>query len=197
MKKILLIITVILLITVTCLSFWIKNERTERKRFEQNQTSLLSSVEYYKTEAGNSAASVQRLELSKSEIEKHCEDLTRTISDLNIKVKRMQSASSTTTKTEVKIETIIKDSVVIRDNIVDTLQCIEYADPWLSVDGCIDKDSFSGAITNVDTIVQIVHRIPKKFWFIRYGTKAIRQEVVSKNPHTQIVYTEYIELKKK
>ena len=33
--------------------------------------------------------------------------------------------------------------------------------------------------------------------FIRWGTKAIRQEVVSSNPHTQIVYTEYIQFTKK
>jgi len=35
--------------------------------------------------------------------------------------------------------------------------------------------------------------LPRRFLFIRYGTKAIRQEMVSSNPHTQLVYTEYIE----
>ena len=47
----------------------------------------------------------------------------------------------------------------------------------------------------MDTIKQIVHRVPKKFLFIKYGTKGIKQEVVSKNPHTKIVFTEYRELK--
>ncbi|MEG1673358.1 MAG: DUF6549 family protein, partial [Alistipes sp.] len=33
--------------------------------------------------------------------------------------------------------------------------------------------------------------------FFRYGVKAIKLDVVSKNPHSKIVYTEYIELKRK
>ncbi|WP_353739197.1 DUF6549 family protein, partial [Muribaculum intestinale] len=51
-------------------------------------------------------------------------------------------------------------------------------------------------VVSCDTIKQIIHRVPKKFWFIKWGCKAIRQEVVSTNPHTKITYTEYIELKK-
>ena len=41
---------------------------------------------------------------------------------------------------------------------------------------------------------QVVHRVPRKFIFIPYGTKAIRQEVWLSNPNTELVYTEYIEL---
>lgn len=37
-------------------------------------------------------------------------------------------------------------------------------------------------------------RVSQRFLFIRWGTKAIRQEVVSSNPHTRIVYTDYIKL---
>ena len=61
----------------------------------------------------------------------------------------------------------------------------------------IRADSVSCRVVSVDTLQQIVHRVPRRFLFIRWGTKAIRQEVVSSNPHTNIVYTEYIELKRK
>ncbi|WP_350308236.1 DUF6549 family protein [Gabonibacter massiliensis] len=47
-----------------------------------------------------------------------------------------------------------------------------------------------------DTLVQIVYRVPRKFLFIRWGTKAIRQEVISKNPYSKITYSRYIELRK-
>ena len=40
-------------------------------------------------------------------------------------------------------------------------------------------------------------KISQLWLFFRWGTKAIRQEVVSSNPHTKIVYSEYIELKKR
>ena len=63
------------------------------------------------------------------------------------------------------------------------------------MNGVLDGDTFSAKIESVDTLQQVVHRIPKKFLFIKWGTKAIRQEVVSSNPHSKIVYTEYIELK--
>ena len=47
-------------------------------------------------------------------------------------------------------------------------------------------------IESVDTLRQIVHRVPRRFLFIRFGTKAVRQEIVSSNPHTRIVYAEYV-----
>ena len=60
--------------------------------------------------------------------------------------------------------------------------------------------SYTGTSSHIvqsrDTLVQIVHRVPKRFLFFRFGTKAIRQEVVSMNPHTKVAYADYIELKK-
>ena len=76
------------------------------------------------------------------------------------------------------------------------LPAIKWKDPWVNVDGIIKPDSTVDlSIQSVDTLFQVVHRVPKKFLFIRYGTKAIRQEITSSNPHTKIVYSEYIELK--
>ena len=43
-----------------------------------------------------------------------------------------------------------------------------------------------------DTLRQIIHRVPRRFLFLRFGTKAVRQEIVSSNPHSRIVYTEYV-----
>lgn len=62
------------------------------------------------------------------------------------------------------------------------------------MEGILYDDSLSYAVHSVDTLHQVVHRVPRKCWFIRYGTKAIRQEVWSSNPNTELVYTEYIEL---
>lgn len=51
-------------------------------------------------------------------------------------------------------------------------------------------------IESRDTLRQIVHRIPRRFLFIRWGTKALRQEIISSNPHTRIVYSEYIRIER-
>lgn len=196
MKKILLYVNVALVLTVSVLSCWLNNVREEKKRLADNQEALLSDVDYYKTESGKNAASVLKLELSKSELENHCQDLTKTIDELNIKIGRIQSASTTITKTEVKIQTVVRDSIVYRDLPVN-LKVIKWRDPWVVLNGVLDGETFSANIESIDTLSQVVHRIPKKFLFIKWGTKAIRQEMVSSNPHSKIVYTEYIELKKK
>lgn len=194
MKKILLYVNVALILTVSVLSYWLNNVREEKKRLADNQEALLSDVDYYKTESGKNAASVLKLELSKSELENHCQDLTKTIDDLNIKIGRIQSVSTTATKTEVEIQTVVRDSIVFRDLPVN-LKVVKWRDPWVTLNGVLDGETFSAKIESVDTLSQVVHRIPKKFLFIKWGTKAIRQEVVSSNPHSKIVYTEYIELK--
>lgn len=194
MKKILLYVNVALILTVSVLPYWLNNVREEKKRLADNQEALLSDVDYYKTESGKNAASVLKLELSKSELENHCQDLTKTIDDLNIKIGRIQSVSTTVTKTEVEIQTVVRDSIVYRDLPVN-LKVVKWRDPWVTLNGVLDGETFSAKIESVDTLSQVVHRIPKKFLFIKWGTKAIRQEVVSSNPHSKIVYTEYIELK--
>ena len=194
MRKILLYGNIALIIAVMVLSCWLNNTREEKKRLANNQESLLSDIEYYKTESGKNAASVQKLVLTKSELEKHCQDLTQTVEDLGIKVKRLQSATTTVTKTEVEIQTVVRDSIVYRDRPV-ILKTIKWKDPWIKLDGILDGDNFSAKIQSIDSLSHVAHRVPKKFLFFRFGTKAVRLEVVNKNPHSKIVYTEYIEIK--
>jgi len=197
MRKILIYAVIFLSILATVLYWQLSEVKTEKKRLANNQEALLTDVETYKTEAGKNAASVLRLELSKSELEKYNKDLTQTVSDLKIKISRIQSASTTATSTDYSITTPVRDSIVYRDRLIpDTLKRITYNDAWLDLDGTIRKGIFSGNIQSRDTLVHIIHRIPKKFLFFKWGTKAIRQEVTTKNPHSKIVYTQYIELKR-
>ena len=198
MNKYLSIACVIL--AVSCASLWGLNSnlRQEKERLTGNQEALMEEVQYYQDEAGRNAASVQRLELSKAELEAYNGELTKRIEDLNIKLKRVQAATTTATQTKVEIKTIIKDTIIYRDTGMLVLPAIKWQDPWVNVDGIIKPDSTVDlSIQSVDTLFQVVHRVPKKFWFIKYGTKAIRQEITSSNPHTKIVYSEYIELKRR
>lgn len=195
MKKYLLIACVILAVLCASLLGAVRELTQEKDRLTGNQEALMEEVQYYQDEAGRQAASVQRLELSKSELEAYNGELTQRIEDLNIKLKRVQAATTTATQTNVEIKTIIKDTIIYRDAGMLVLPAIKWQDPWVNVDGIIKPDSTVDlSIQSVDTLFQVVHRVPKKFWFIKYGTKAIRQEITSSNPHTKIVYSEYIEL---
>ncbi|KAA6320446.1 hypothetical protein EZS27_029782 [termite gut metagenome] len=175
-----------------------QNIKADRDRLSQNQHALLEDITFYKTEDGESAAKVERLELTKREFEKQCADLKEEVNALGIKTKYLQSVINTTTKTEAYISTNVRDSIVYRnrEQPPDTLRCFDFADPYLRVDGCVEKDTFSGHIVSYDSLIFVAHRVPKKFLFIRWGTKAVELDVVTKNPHSEIIYNRYIELRK-
>ncbi len=197
MKK--FIIALLVLLVSACIFFaygW-REQKRESKRLSRNQSALLADVQLYKTQAGENAAKVQKLELTKSEFEKQCVTLKNEVEALGIKTKRLESVISTSSKTEAQIVAPVKDSLVYRDREQppDTLRCFSFADDYLKVNGCIEKDTFNGKIESRDTLIHAVHRVPKKFLFFRFGCKAIELEVVSKNPHSKIIYSRYIELK--
>jgi hypothetical protein len=180
---------------------WWQNVRIQRvtkenTRLESNQNTLLSDIDRYQTRDGINVASIERLQLTKKELEKNKKELIEIIKGLNIKVKRLVSLTETTTNTEYDVITPVSDTVIILKTDTIELKCIDYKNIWLTLNGCFDDKEFKGEIASRDSIVQVVHRVPKMFWFIKYGTKGIRQEVFSKNPHTTIIYNEYIELTK-
>ena len=180
-----------------CSALYIHNKalRADNDRLTANQTALMQKATYYKTEAGKSAASVQKLELSYSELKDNYKRVCRTADELGVKVKRLQSAMTTATETEVKVITQVRDSIVYRNGAVDTLKAFSWHYAWVNILGELKGRDVSLNVVSQDTLIQIVHRVPKKFLFFRWGTKAIRQEITSTNPHTKITYTEYIELK--
>lgn len=195
--KILLGIIIALALAVFILGKSNKSLRSDNDRLQGNNEALMEEVVTYMDIADRSAASVQMLELKKSELEKNYQDICQRAKDLGLQVKRLQAASKTETQTKVEIQTIVRDSIVYRDGILDSLKRIEWRDPWVQVEGTLHNDSLDLNVSSVDTLYQFIHRVPHKFWFIKWGTKAIRQEISSSNPHTKIIYTEYIELKKK
>ena len=193
MKRYILII--ILVIIIFFLSRSLHRQRQENDRLSSNQTALFQDISYYRTRDSLSAVGVEKLTLTKKELEQNCEALARDIKDLKIKLKRVQSVSQASIETEHIIRTVVRDSLIVRDR-VDTLQCIDYHDNYLTLSGCIEHNHFSGHIMSRDTLLQVIHRVPHRWWFIKWGTKAVRQEIVSKNPHTHVVYSRYIELKR-
>ena len=86
----------------------------------------------------------------------------------------------------------------IRDTVVrhDTVRLFRWRDRWVAVEGRLTADSVVCRVESVDTLHPIVHRIPRRFLFIRWGTKALRQEIRSANPHTRIVHAEYVKIER-
>lgn len=204
MKKYLLMILAVAIGTIVLLTSLLVKEKAENKRLADNQDALMYKCEEYQSESGRNAMSAMELQLSYEELEEHYMDIVAKAEDLNLQVKRLQSASESSTATQVEFQTVLRDSIIYRDRIltdtlykyIDTIQTFNWSDPWITCKGNIQDDSINVNITSNDTITTFVHRVPKKWWFFRWGTKAIKQEVVCSNPHTKLNYTEYIELKK-
>lgn len=224
MKRYLIIALLVLSGLLWIQTVRLRDERAERRRVQSNNEVLTDSVEFYRTASGKHAASRQVLELRASELERYNAQLAATVRELRIRTRRLETAATTATRTEVQITAPLKpagpqpsawekygagvrraaDSVKAALDRkfsglpkVPEAKVFRWSDRHVSVDGVIRDDSASCRVVSVDTLQQIVHRVPRRFLFIRWGTKAIRQEVVSSNPHTNIVYTEYIELKRK
>ena len=177
---------VLLMVCCTLLAVAWEHSNDECKRLEKNQTGLLEQIGYYKTKAGKSAASAQELTLTKQEVEAHCIELTKMVDELGIKLKRVQHASTTALDSKVVIHTIVKDSIVYVNNTTDTIKSFTWSDDWTDIAGTLNDEEAKIAIHSVDTLRQIVHRVPKRFLWFKFGTKAIRQEIVSSNPHNKI-----------
>ena len=179
----------------------LRSEKRERRRLESNQTALMSDVEIYRTKAGKAAASNMVLNLRVSELERLRAADAESIRDLGIKLKRIESTAKTATATVVKLRAKLRDTAVVRETpagavIIDSMQTFRWRDPWVTVEGHIRGDSADCRVESVDTLRQVIHRVPRRFLFIRFGTKAVRQEIVSSNPHTRIVYAEYVRFAK-
>ena len=172
--------------------------KQEKQRLAANIESLTTGTEQFKTEAGKQAARAQQLELTTGELKQQCADLQARLEDMGIKNKYLQRAVSASTQMSAKVDTVIRDSIVYVPQLarLDTLQVLRWADAWVRLDGIIRAGRVTGDITSQDTLTVAIHRVPKKFWFIKWGTKRIDVSVASSNPHTKIMQVQCVEIKK-
>lgn len=197
MKRALIMVAIVATTAAIVCGIIIARLHNENQRLERNQQALLSDVRLYQTRAGKSAASVEVLELQLDEFREHRARDAERIKELGIKLRRAESYALSATQSNYVSTLPLRDTIILRDTIRDTIRVFEGGDRWSTIRGIINLDSITYSLQSVDTLYQVVHRVPRKFWFIRFGTKAIRQEIVSSNPHTRLVYTEYIELKRR
>ena len=186
-------------LTVTALLVMVGSNRqrlrSENQRLNQNIVALTSDVELYRTQSGESAAEVRSLRLRQSELEQTNEALTDQIDQLKIRLRHINSLATAATQTVVEFSTQIPDTVLHRP-VVDTIRLPLYTDTWNSVQATLIGDRIEGRFSSVDTLHQVVYRVPHRFLFIRYGTKELRQVITSSNPSTRLVYSSHITIER-
>ena len=178
--------------------------KSDRDRLKENQSFLLHNgeVEIKQTNTGCSQASVPALTLRPSEFRRSGDTLLRTAKAAGIKFSRISEAATAATTTHVDFDARVFRTVV-HDTLRDTVLCsasplpaLSWNDPWVSLSGTIADSIFHGSLTSNDTLDIIVHRIPKRFLFFRFGCKQVRMDIISRNPHTRLTYARYYQLMK-
>lgn len=197
MRKFTLFVAIVATLATLCCGIYIHHLRGEQRRLLRNQHSLLADIDLYRTREGESAATVELLELRIDEFREQRARDADYIRSLDIRLRRAESYAKSATESRYTATLPLRDTIILRDTIRDTVRIFEYDDAWSSMSGHIANDTIRYDLRSIDTLRQVVHRVPRKIWFIKYGTKAIRQEITSSNPHTTLVYTEYIELERR
>ncbi|MCW4111176.1 DUF6549 family protein [Segatella copri] len=180
--------------------------RGEAERTKENQDILLHNgkVEIGRTQSGRPRASVSAITLKTSDLKRSPDSLLAVNrKELKIKNSRIMAAATTSTTTRVDVKAAIRP--VPHDTCSRSLSGlyrppdvsqVSWSDPWITLRGDIEGDSMLVHIESRDTLQMIVHRVPKKFLFFRYGTKGVRLSVVGQNPHSQLSYPRIIMFKK-
>lgn len=180
--------------------------RGESERTKENQDILLHNgrVEIGRTQSGRPRASVSAITLKTSDLKRNPDSLLAVNrKELKIKKSRIMAAATTSTTTQVDVKVAIRP--VPHDTCSRSLSGlyrppdvsqVSWSDPWITLRGDIEGDSMQVHIESRDTLQMVVHRVPKKFLFFRYGTKGVRLSVVGQNPHSRLSYPRIIMFKK-
>ncbi len=194
---------------------------SNRTLAEQNQA-LASRLNHSSHLVASQRLSIGRLRMTIGELEELRREDAERIRALGVGLRNVRTYTLTTTSTlldtllatspqstvekGVRTERLadslnserLADSLTserLADNLTDTT--IHWRDPWVDLSLTPQPDGSTHLhLLCHDTLTQVVHRIPHRWWIFRWGTKALRQEIRSSNPHTKIVYAEHIEVEK-
>ena len=162
----------------------------DRDLYKRNMNSALIECVEWKTKDSLSAAKNATLNLKISELERYRNDDINQINQLKKKNEELNNLIKNSSKTEIKIITQLKDTVIYKDIV----KYFNWNDNWTSVKGLIQKDTVDLNINNSDSLVISVATKYKRFLGFLWKTKKIKDQnvyVVSKNPHTTITNIEY------
>ncbi len=197
MRKILFTFAVVAVAIIAIMGWHIHSLTAESVRNASNTNALLEEAEHYRTSDSLNAVKASILTLKMAELEKHRADDLKTIETLKIKRNELEQYTALQTRTIAELQGKARDTIIIRDSvIVEHLTCIDIADAWIDLHGCIDPDdNFSGTLEVRDSLLVVETVQRKRFLGFLWKTKRVKSrqiDVVSKNPYTEIVGVESI-----
>lgn len=192
MKKTLIIIaTTTLLLFIGC-GWVILRQRSENRRLVDNNRTLTERLAHTTALANSQRLSIGRLRMTAGELDELRPTHAQRIEQLGINLRNARALTLTATHT--LLDTLLPPPPS-PERLSDSITTpIHWSDEWVSLTLTPNPEGTHLQFVSHDTLTQVVHRIPYKWWIFRWGTKALRQEIRSSNPHTKLVFSEYIEI---
>ena len=166
------------------------------RELDRDRHSLITRIEALQTRHDTLSAHCEVLRLDRDEFQRLYHDEAERLKALRIRLRRLESLALSVTESNLRADAPLRDTVYItrHDSLVrlDTLRHFAWSDGWNRIEGLITPDTIHCHLQSTDTLRQIIHRIPRRFLFLRWGTKALRQEIHNTNPSTRIIYTDYL-----
>lgn len=174
-----------------------KNYLNTIHELKQTKISLLDSLEHFKINDSLNAVTTKSLYLTINDLKKYRADDYNLIKSLKSKI------GSNETKTIIKsvIENHTRFTTLYDTVYLDSIKSFKYNNKWTDLKGTVYKDSIHIDIKNKEELIITENLIKKKFLFFKlpvklFGYKSKNISVISKNPNTNIIKVEYVNISK-
>ena len=166
----------------------------DRNKYKENTESLLTGIKRLQIDSSRNAVETNRLRLTINELEEVRSSYLKTIDELGIRIKQLQSVA----RQDIDLET----PIAIKVDSTNYLDIIEgkpielfESDPYKDIKLTIKKDSVIGSVQMTANLTQYIYADYKhKFLWWMWGLRGVKQIVICDNPYIKINYSEYIEI---
>lgn len=178
----------------------VERMQQELDRHKGNAAALLSDVERYRVRDSLHAARVESLQLTVKEYERFRADDAQLIRELKARNRDLSAVNKTQSETIIDLLATPRDTVVlVRDSIITPAVAVHCGDAWFDFDGILTADRFTGTLKNRDSLLLAETVKYRRFLGFLWKTRKVEDrqlDVVSRNPHTNIVNIEHIVIEK-
>jgi hypothetical protein len=180
---------------ITILS--VRNEKLKADcgRYRANVEVLSSDCAIYRLRDSLSAARVMALELSLDEFERYRAADAALIRELKQKNRDLSAVNDVQAQTIIDMAARPRDTVIVIDSIPIKAKAVHCGDAWYDFDGVMTEETFTGKLTNRDSLIVAETVQYKRFLGFLWKTPKVKNrhmDVFSKNPHTQIDDVVYV-----
>ena len=197
MNKVLSAIAAIMVVVGILLiqQYRINTLQHENDSLATTKATLLDTVARYKTKNGLQAAQIGEIRLSLDELKKYRAEDLKLIESLKTKGRDVEQIVTVNTYTRDTIYTVLRDSIIRRDTIMEPVRAINLDKRWYSIHGYIVADTLIGALSTRSSL-KIVETVKyKRFLGFLWKTNKIKNrkvDVVSLNPNETIENVDFV-----